>query len=79
MKGKSNMKNMRNKKNMKKILASSLVLTLALTPISTLALSKEETVYAKLNSDGSVKSILVNEHLINNEKLKMKKLRTYRR
>ena len=69
MKGKSNMKNMRNKKNMKKILASSLVLTLALTPISTLALSKEETVYAKLNSDGSVKSILVNEHLINNEKL----------
>lgn len=66
MKGKSNMK---NKKNMKKILASSLVLTLALTPISTLALSKEETVYAKLNSDGSVKSILVNEHLINNEKL----------
>lgn len=63
MKGKSNMK------NMKKILASSLVLTLALTPISTLALSKEETVYAKLNSDGSVKSILVNEHLINNEKL----------
>ena len=28
---------------MKKILASSLVLTLALTPISTLALSKEET------------------------------------
>ena len=66
MKGKNNMK---NKKNMKKILASSLVLTLALTPISTLALSKEETVYAKLNSDGSVKSILVNEHLINNEKL----------
>ena len=66
MKGKSNMK---NKKNMKKVLASSLVLTLALTPISTLALSKEETVYAKLNSDGSVKSILVNEHLINNEKL----------
>ena len=66
MKGKSNMK---NKKNMKKILASSLVLTLSLTPISTLALSKEETVYAKLNSDGSVKSILVNEHLINNEKL----------
>ena len=66
MKGKSNMK---NKKNMKKVLASSLVLTLALTPISTLALSKEETVYAKLNGDGSVKSILVNEHLINNEKL----------
>lgn len=69
MKGKSNMKNKKNKKNMKKILASSLVLTLALTPISTLALSKEETVYAKLNGDGSVKSILVNEHLINNEKL----------
>lgn len=31
------------------------------------ALQKEETVYAKLNDDGSVKSILVNEHLINSE------------
>ena len=64
-----NMKGKSNIKNMKKILASSLVLTLALTPIYTLSLSKEESVYAKLNSDGSVKSILVNEHLINNEKL----------
>ena len=67
MKGKKNMKN--NKKNMKKVVATSLVLTLALTPISTLALSREETVYAKLNTDGSVKNIIVNEHLINSDKL----------
>ena len=58
-----------NKKNMKKVVATGLVLTLALTPISTLALSREETVYAKLNTDGSVKNIIVNEHLINSDKL----------
>lgn len=67
MKGKKNMRN--NKKNMKKVVATGLVLTLALTPISTLALSREETVYAKLNTDGSVKNIIVNEHLINSDKL----------
>ena len=67
MKGKKNMKN--NKKNMKKVVATGLVLTLALTPISTLALSREETVYAKLNTDGSIKNIIVNEHLINSDKL----------
>ena len=39
-----------------------------LTPISALALTKEETVYSKLDSDGKVKSIIVNEHLINSNK-----------
>ncbi len=34
-------------------------------PVS--ALTKEETVYTKLESNGNVKSILVNEHLINKE------------
>lgn len=60
----------KEKKNMKKVnkvLASSLVLTILFTPISTLALTKEETVYSKLNGDGSVNKILVNEHLINSD------------
>ena len=56
------------KKNMKKVIATSLILSFMLTPISTFALTKEETVYTKLNSDGSVKSTIVNEHLINGEK-----------
>jgi len=33
------------------------------------ALTKDETVYAKLNNDGKVENIFVNEHLINNEKI----------
>ena len=57
-----------NMKKMKKVLASSLVLSFLLTPVSTLALTKEETVYTKLNSDGTVKSTTVNEHLINSDK-----------
>lgn len=67
MKGKINMK---NKKNLsKKIIATGLILSLACTPLSTFALSKEETVYTKLDSYGSVKSITVNNHLINDENL----------
>ena len=38
-------------------------------PLNTLALTKNEYVYGKLNYDGSKKSIIVNEQLINNEKL----------
>ena len=38
-------------------------------PVNALALTKNETVYSKLNYDGSVKNILVNEQLINNSKL----------
>ena len=51
-----------------KILGSLAILTLTI-PLSTEALSKSETVYGKLNSDGSLKNIYVNEHLINNDKL----------
>lgn len=51
-----------------KILGSLAILTLII-PLSTEALSKSETVYSKLNSDGSLKNIYVNEHLINNDKL----------
>lgn len=38
------------------------------SPVSTFALSKEETVYVKLNSSGKVKKTIVSEHLINEEK-----------
>ncbi len=61
-------KNMKNKK-MTKSIAILLIISLVCTPISTFALGKEETVYAKLNSDGNVKTMLVNEHLVNNENL----------
>ncbi len=47
-------------------LVSSILI--CLFPISTLALSKDEVVYATLNSKGKVKKTLVSEHLINNEK-----------
>lgn len=53
----------------KKVLAAFLITSCALLPNVSYALTKEETVYAKLNSDGSVKSTTVNEHLINDEKL----------
>lgn len=59
-------------KNMKKIAKKTLaVLMLSLACFSSLpvyALEKDETVYAKLNSDGTTKNITVNEHLINNTK-----------
>lgn len=64
MKGRKNMK----KNNFKKVLTIFL-LTILILPISTKALTKEETVYASLNSDGKVNNILVNEHLLNTEKL----------
>ena len=40
---------------------------MVLSPLSTFALSKDETVYAKLNSNGTIKKIVVSEHLINTE------------
>ena len=67
MKGMMKMKN--KKKIAKKVVATSLILSTLAMPISTFALTKEETVYTKLNTDGSVKTILVNEHLINTDKL----------
>lgn len=65
---KKGMKNMKNKK-MRKTVAAVLAFTTMMMPFSALALTKEETVYAKLNGDGSVKNILVNEHLLNREHL----------
>lgn len=41
-----------------------------INPLNTFALTKDETVYAKLNNNGTVKSIIASEHLINDEKEK---------
>ena len=43
--------------------------TLVTLPVNVFALEKNETVYAKLGHDGRVKNIVVNEQLINNDKL----------
>ena len=43
--------------------------TLVTLPVNVFALEKNETVYAKLGYDGKVKNIVVNEQLINNDKL----------
>ncbi len=56
-------------KKLKKVAASFLVTCVALTSIPVSALTKEEIVYTKLNSDGSKKTSFVQEHLINNENL----------
>ena len=55
MKGMNKMKKKTINK-VKKVLAAFLVTSCALLPNVSYALTKEETVYAKLNSDGSVKS-----------------------
>lgn len=52
-----------------KIINTSLVCGLLLTSMPVSAMTKDETVYSKLNIDGSVNSITVNEHLINDEKI----------
>ena len=43
----------------------ALIFGLALDATPVLALTKEETIYSKLNSDGSVNSTTVSEHLYN--------------
>lgn len=61
--------NCMKKNQIKKIATSLFIGILFLAPSKTFALSKEETVYAKLNPNGSVKNVLVNEHLVNTENL----------
>ena len=65
---KDNMKNI--KENVKKLAVWILLIGAVSTcmPINAKALTKDETVYQKLNSDGTVKNIIVNETLINNKK-----------
>lgn len=61
-KGSKNMK----KENLKRI-ATAMFVSILFLPNTVCALTKEETVYAKLNTDGSVKNVLVTEHLVNAE------------
>lgn len=56
----------KNKKNLKAALL--LLLAGAVIPVNALALTKDETVYAKLKNNGEVKKVTVTEHLINEEK-----------
>ncbi len=56
-------------KNVKKLALWFLILGLSFQPLSVFALTKKETVYTKLNSDGTIQSTLVNEQLVNTEKL----------
>lgn len=53
------------KKNIKKVAMIGTIMLAGLYANPVSALTKDETVYAKLNSDGSVKNIIVNEHLNN--------------
>lgn len=50
-------------KNLNKVISSVLISSLLFTPVSTLALTKEETVYTNLNYDGTVEKTIVNNHI----------------
>ena len=54
------------KKIFSKLVTWSLVLSLTFEATPVWALSKDETIYAKLNSDGSTNSVTVSEHLNDN-------------
>ncbi len=56
-------------KKKEKKLAAALLVFIFVLPYNVFALQKEETVYTKLNTDGSVKSTFVTNHLINEDKL----------
>ena len=56
-------------KKMNKKIALFILGLLLINPYCAKALTKDETVYAKLGKSGKVKSVLVTEHLINDEKL----------
>lgn len=62
---KGNDKKMKNK-GVKTALV--LISSMLLLPSNTMALTKNETVYGKLNSNGSVKSMYVNEQILNKNK-----------
>jgi len=55
------------KKTFKKILVWGMVLGLTFEATPVWALSKDESIYARLNSDGSSKTTIVSEHLSDNE------------
>ena len=45
-------------KNLNKVISGVLISSLLFTPVSTLALTKEETVYTNLNYDGTVENCI---------------------
>ncbi len=53
----------------KKIISFIFILALMLHSLPLYALTKDETVYTKLNNDGSIKMTLVNNHLKNSDSL----------
>lgn len=56
-------------KYLKKVINTTLASAILFSTVPVSALTKKETVYTKLNSDGSISNITVNDHLINNDKL----------
>lgn len=66
IKGRDNMK--KNKLNKKLVVC--LLIGLTLLPLNTYALTKNETVYTILNSDGSVNKTTVNESILNKKNVK---------
>lgn len=56
-------------KYLKRVINTTLAVAILFSTVPVSALTKKETVYTKLNSDGSVSNITVNDHLINNDKL----------
>lgn len=53
-------------KTMNKIIAWTLIAGLTMQAAPVWALSKDETIYAKLNSDGSMSNVIVSEHISDN-------------
>ena len=66
IKGRDNMK----KDKLNKKLVAGLLIGLTLMPLNTYALTKNETVYTILNSDGSVNKTTVNESILNKKNVK---------
>lgn len=66
---KKNMKAKQIKKNVRKLAMLTMTTILGLTTIPVKALTKDETVYSKLDENGNTKYTIVTEHLINDEKL----------
>lgn len=71
IKGRDNMK----KDKLNKKLVAGLLIGLTLMPLNTYALTKNETVYTILNSDGSVNKTTVNESILN--KMNVKEINDY--
>lgn len=57
---------MKNNKKVIKAMSIIMVSTMLVLPSNVFALTKDETVYAKLKNNGDVKKVSVTEHLINN-------------